>query len=453
MIKQFAKSSGLESSGRAGLAEHGVDPDEVRRQLERLISSPLFSQSRRYSTLLRYVVEETLEGRADRLKERTVGIDVFGRDPSYDTTADPVVRTTAAQLRHRITQYYAQPGHEGEIRIGLPPGAYVAEFRQGAATHNVIAMNVEVAPERGPGAEPAEIVPLVVLEPKAVPTVSWAKWLRFAAVGLAIGAACVFAFDQIQARTQDASLRKFWGPVWDSRGSILICIGGAQGNNGSRTPTAAQSGAAARGTGASNTGSSAIASDNGPTVLESLRADWVAWPDAMVVAQIAGIAKANGQNIRLRKSGLIAFADLRESPDVLVGAFNNQWIMRLGANLRYRYAREWEADNSYIEDQKNPGKKDWVVHYRQPYSGFLTDYGIISRVLDPTTEKMTVIASGIASYGTMAAGDFLTQEKYMKMLADRAPAGWEHKNMQVVFSTDVISGNAGPPRILATYFW
>ena len=66
--------------------------------------------------------------------------------------------------------------------------------------------------------------------------------------------------------------------------------------------------------------------------------------------------------------------------------------------------------------------------FSQPYSTFLQDYGIITRVLDPSTEKMVVIASGIASYGTMAAGDFLTQEKYMKMVADRAPSGWEHRN-------------------------
>ena len=131
----------------------------------------------------------------------------------------------------------------------------------------------------------------------------------------------------------------------------------------------------------------------------------------------------------------------------------NQWIMRLDANLRYRYVRDREADISYIQDQKDPSRRDWGVHFRRPYSTFLQDYGVITRVLDPSTEKMVIIASGIASYGTMAAGDFLTQEKYMKIVADRAPKGWEHKNMQVVFSTEVISGNAGPSHILATWFW
>ncbi len=449
MIKQLAKASGVEASGHVGLAEPVVDPDGVRRQLERLIANPLFSQSRRYSTLLRYVVEETLEGRADRLKERTVGIDVFGRNPSYDTNADPVVRTTAAQLRHRIAQYYAQPGREGEIRIGLPPGAYVAEFRPGVPVDNVIALHLDVTPERKSAGEPTEITQLVVVPPVS----RTKKWFRVAAIGVVLVAGSIFAFNQIQTRMQDASLRKFWGPVWDSKGSVLICIGGGQGNNNIPGTQAARPGAAAATVGGTGAAAPGAVADGGPTVGESLRANSVAWPDAMVVAQIAGIAKSGGQNVRLRKSGLIAFADLRESPDILVGGFNNQWIMRLDSNLRFRYVRDREADNSYIQDQKSPGKMDWVVHYRQPYSGFLTDYGVITRVLDPTTEKMTVIASGIASYGTMAAGDFLTQEKYMKMLADRAPAGWEHKNMQVVFSTDVISGNAGPPRILATYFW
>jgi hypothetical protein len=98
-VKQLAKSTGEEAAGSAGLLDPQIDAEEIRRQLERLIGNPLFSQSRRYSSLLRYVVEETLDGRAGRLKERTVGIDVFGRDPSYDTTLDPVVRTTAASHR------------------------------------------------------------------------------------------------------------------------------------------------------------------------------------------------------------------------------------------------------------------------------------------------------------------------------------------------------------------
>src|SRR5215469_11044661 len=106
-----------------------ADRNSARSQLARMIAHPLFANSKRYPALLRHVVESRLEGRADSLKERTLGIEVFGRRAEYDTNLDPVVRVTAGEIRKRIAQYYHQPGHEGEIRIDLPSGCYVAEFR------------------------------------------------------------------------------------------------------------------------------------------------------------------------------------------------------------------------------------------------------------------------------------------------------------------------------------
>src|SRR5207244_6830027 len=93
-----------------------------------LLGNPLFSHSRRYPSMLRYVVEHALSGDSGQLKERTLGIEVFSRDPHYDTNLDPVVRTTAGEIRKRIAQYYHEPGHEGEVRIDFPPGSYLPEF-------------------------------------------------------------------------------------------------------------------------------------------------------------------------------------------------------------------------------------------------------------------------------------------------------------------------------------
>src|ERR1035441_1644015 len=102
--------------------------EEVRKQLARLLASSLFQHSKHYPALLRYVVNEALDGRSGQLKERALGVEVFGRDPDYDTNADPVVRTSACEVRKRIAQYYHEPGHEAEIRIDLPSGSYIAEF-------------------------------------------------------------------------------------------------------------------------------------------------------------------------------------------------------------------------------------------------------------------------------------------------------------------------------------
>src|SRR3984885_7390711 len=102
----------------------------VEDQLERILASPLFSQSKRYAPFLRYVVEKTLEGQEDTLKERTLGVEIFGRAPHYDSSNDPVVRVTAGEVRKRIAQYYHDAAHHNELWIDLPTGTYVAQFRQ-----------------------------------------------------------------------------------------------------------------------------------------------------------------------------------------------------------------------------------------------------------------------------------------------------------------------------------
>jgi hypothetical protein len=420
-----------------------IDGEVVRQQLERLIRHPIFSQSRRYSSLLRYLVEETLEGHSDHLKERTVGTDVFGRAPSYDTNTDPVVRTTAAQLRHRIARYYAQPEHASEIRILLPPGAYVPEFlepveppvtRDESAVHG-IAFAATLRAVEEPPISTVSSLPGGTSVGFGRRLVGRRRWLAIGFLTVSsLAAAGVILYQSAQ---KDAALRTFWGPVWDQSRSVLLCIGDHGARTGGQPSSTAQANAAS----------------SGPTVRQSLGANSVAWPDAIVLAELSGLARASGQTIRLRKSSLIAFEDLKDSPDILVGGYNNQWIMRLGKNLRFRYMVDHATDLYWIQDQENPTQQNWHGYFNAPYSGFLTDYGMITRVIDQSTEKTVVIASGIAAYGTMAAGEFLTSEKYMQMVASRAPKGWGRKNLQVVFSTEVIGGNAGPPRILATHFW
>src|ERR1700710_2858645 len=105
------------------------DKEAVRLQLSRLLETSHFKNSRRYPALLRFIVEETLEGRGEFLKERLLGVQVFGRPSDYDTAADPVVRGTVAETRKRIAQYYYDEGHGHELRIELLPGRYEPEFR------------------------------------------------------------------------------------------------------------------------------------------------------------------------------------------------------------------------------------------------------------------------------------------------------------------------------------
>ncbi len=111
------------------LPQTQAERDSVLRQLDRILESPLFRSSKRNPALLKFIVEQTLEGHGDAIKERILGIEVFGRAPDYDTNLDHVVRTAAGEVRKRLAQYYMRTGADDEIRIEVPAGSYVAQFR------------------------------------------------------------------------------------------------------------------------------------------------------------------------------------------------------------------------------------------------------------------------------------------------------------------------------------
>ena len=94
----------------------------VREQLERIVASPGFRKSWKYPAFLRYIVEQTLNGQAVHLKERTLGVEVFRRPPEYDTSVDPVVRIVAAEVQKRIGRYYHESAAPGEVLLDCLPG-------------------------------------------------------------------------------------------------------------------------------------------------------------------------------------------------------------------------------------------------------------------------------------------------------------------------------------------
>ena len=141
-----------------------IPAEAISAQLDRILSSKGFANAGRLSRLLRYVVERTLAGEADQLKEYAVGVEVFDRDEKYDPRLDSIVRVEAGRLRSRLDEYYNGEGAADEVRIVLPRGGYSAQFERRS--------------------EP--VMPPVVTE-SAKPSRSWATW------ALVAGAAAVVA--------------------------------------------------------------------------------------------------------------------------------------------------------------------------------------------------------------------------------------------------------------------
>jgi adenylate cyclase len=105
-------------------------PGDVLQQLERILASEEFSLPERGRKFLRYVVEETLAGGADRIKGYSIALQVFGRSDSFDAQSDPAVRIEAGRLRRALERYYLVAGQHDPIIINIPKGAYVPFFEQ-----------------------------------------------------------------------------------------------------------------------------------------------------------------------------------------------------------------------------------------------------------------------------------------------------------------------------------
>jgi hypothetical protein len=104
----------------------GLDsPDAIVGQLDRILGSATFQGAARAQVLLRFLVNETVQGRSDRLKEYTLGAEGLGKGEGFDPRTDPVVRAEASRLRTRLDRYYAGEGSADDLIIQLPKGTYV----------------------------------------------------------------------------------------------------------------------------------------------------------------------------------------------------------------------------------------------------------------------------------------------------------------------------------------
>ncbi len=111
----------------------GISAESIRAELDRILSSPSFSGAENHIRFLRFVVEETLQGRGNHLKEYLVGVEVFSRGPSFDPRLDSIVRVEARRLRARLAGYYQTAGAARAVVIEFRKGSYSPVFRPVAA--------------------------------------------------------------------------------------------------------------------------------------------------------------------------------------------------------------------------------------------------------------------------------------------------------------------------------
>lgn len=387
-----------------------IESTQIREQLERILASSLFKASKRNPSLLRYVVERTLDDRTDSLKERTLGVEVFGREPDYDTGIDHIVRSTAGEVRKRLAQYYQEPGREAELRIELPAGSYVPQFH----------------------------VPHAI---PAAPMARTPRWIWPVAALIAVGCTAFVAGALFPRPSPfpDPSLAHFWSAIAARSGiPVLLCVGEEV------LPTARDAAASSPAPGLGD--------------LRAMTHQTINIEDAVALSRFSAVLAGPGAETRILTQSATTLEDLRQGPAVLIGAFNNDWTTRLTEDLRFRFDR-LEARSGSIRDRQNPSQSPWSPRLSDPKGNVMTgfvvtrDYAIVARWQSPRTGRMTVVAAGITGYGTTAAAEFLTNPVYLKKLESQAPGGWAKMGVEVVLSTEVVKGIASAPAIVAAHFW
>jgi hypothetical protein len=416
-------------------SEAEPNPVAIRDQLRRLVTHTLFTNSKRYPVLLAYIVDQTLDGKADFLKERTIGVEAFGREPDYDVNLDPVVRTTAAEVRKRLALYYYSAEHSGELIIELPVGSYVPLFRGGDArvvglTSESVVGSVGVLADGESDAEPREAEGAVARLSRlaARPAI----WMTTALV-LALLAG--FGLGRVRPLQRPSNIERFWAPIVATTGQVTYCLG-EPGRLSTPTGT---------------TGSAAVTGATGAATPRPGIDGRLGMPDVVTLAR--SIAPLVPRNVRFRVVGMTeaGFGQLREAPFVLIGAFDNGWTLRVTQDLPFGF--EPSATGGRIVDRKSGGKRSWSLVRGGPNQSLERDYAIVARFHDKVTGQPVIVLAGILGQGTQAAGEVVSSAAYLDAVIAQAPRNWDQLNLEAVIGTRVIGGHPGPPTVEAVVTW
>ena len=436
----------LQESGRVPtrwLPQTESDRRAVREQLARIVASLPFSSSKRYPAFLNHVVEKWLLGETDRLKERVLGIEVFHRDPSYDTNSDPVVRIAAGEVRKRLAQYYYDPAHSREVHIELPAGSYIPQVwprpDHFEAKPIPVFETVPVSkPEIAESAHENRKSTLIDSRP-----LSYWPLVACLIFGVALGilaSRLSRSFGSVSAAVvpENAAMQQFWQPIVASSGPVWLCIGQVYAPSLQLEPNGARS--------RFDTPDQLISSGQRPFTFSNLA-------NAATLARVAGVLQSQNKPYSIHGETDTSFSDLAASPSVLIGAYDNDWTIRLADQLRFRFEMNPSTKEQWISDQQNPGQRIGDRVFGQSLSDTKTVYALISRVRDQSTGQMVMAVAGVSSFGTTVAGDFVSGPACLDDFAKHAPQNWQRENLQVVVGADVVDGSIGPPRVISSYFW
>ena len=382
----------------------------IEEALSELLKSTPFRSSKQSQQLLCYVVKQTLSNNGELLKERVIGMEVFGRRADYDTSADPIVRSRATEVRRRLAQYYMGEGIHAPIRIEINPGSYHATFSVLRKQEDYSPQNgsTEAAPLGNSGASqlpiPIPEVSITESEPIKKPRFrirpSTALWGTATLLLVALVSSWLF---------HETAIDTFWGPLFRSGKPLLIYTGSLQVKD----------------------------------------ATFVNAGDLSATVKVADLMSHHKQPFDIRTGQEVTFEDFRQVPAVLIGCLNDQWTLLLDDGPQF----DCKVVNKVpmVEDLSG-SHRQWTTAYSKD-GKVDTDYAVVSRLALSNTGQPLIVIAGISDSGTRAAAEFITTPERVTQLALSAPKGWQSKNLQFVLQTKVVNGIPSNSTVVAVRSW
>jgi hypothetical protein len=399
--------------------------EEVLNTLQEILHSQHFSKSKRYPALLEYCVRNSLDHNLDALKERVIGYEVFGRAPDYDSNDDPVVRIAAGEVRRRLAQYF-QEHPNAPLQMDLPSGHYAIDFKFSAGE----LPNVDTAePDHGAASSVAENLPETESHLPNDRVTETRRGIAFSKRTIVTSALifCVAASFGLWAFLHFFKQPNFWQPLVRVNRPVVVLL-----------PPIFRK----------------IESPSDPIVY--LDGD-VRLNTAIGATDICGALRDRGKHCQIMSAETTTLAEIYNNPVVLVGAIGDPWVQRLMEPLRFQFFRE-EVPSSprwkygYIVDRTQSAvNSPWFVDF---ISGpGQKEYFIIARFQSETTDAPVVIAAGLGSTSSRSAADYLASPEKMAQILSLAPPKWKGTNFEVVCQLELIKGQPGHVKVLATQFW
>jgi len=404
---------------------------EVKSELQSILASREFVQSKGLSKLLRYICSKSLMEESEPITEYTIAVDVLGKPHDFKENKDASVRVEVHRLRKRLSDFYQHEGAGHRVRIHIPTGHYSPQFL--FAEQEAVVLESESAAVDAP--VPTVAPPVIPLElavsPAPLPVAPQRRNSRRTIAWILAAAALLVAL-RLAIRPED-SIDRVWSPILTAPGTVLLCIGDRAGGH---HPALTHADASQM------------------TLLDyhDLQSQSVLMDDAATLTRFAGLLQSKGKGYRVVSQTEATFADLQGGPAVLIGLANNDWTQQLVGKLRF-WVEHKEPGQLILRDRQHPERADWAMDYATPYLDITKDYALVMRVLDPRTGQMVISAAGISAFGTISAGNFLTNADELKKIEAVAPRGWKKMNFELVLSTEVIRGKSGHANIVASHFW